>query len=455
MGETTRRARLIAPVLALMVAFACAFAFAPAAFAASQDLAAGNVQVQGELRAQANGDGNGVGSDIERAVVNMPVSSFVYTGGEIAPAFTVTLDGKELRGTTDFQDMNADYWYFFENNVDVNTAATPDADKPTLVLATFSNDDPYVFVREVRFDITPANIASAAAKATNEPYTGKAVKPATVVTFNGMTLEMGKDYTVKYSKRKKIGKSSVTIVGQGNYAGTKKVPFKIVKASNKKAKFSNVKDKVFTGNKITPNVKVKYYGKTLKKNRDYTIKYKNNRNVGVATITIKGKGNLKGTYKIKFAITARSLADSKVGKSGIADQLWTSDPITPTPTMRFNGGTLQEGRDFWVDYKNNTQVSSLTSRGYATAKVYGKGNYSGTWSFNYRIVPRPIWDNYVSVWIGGGSNPVPSLYYNGRRLIEDVDYYLGERKETLTMGSIAVYGMNNYSGSRDVTYKIS
>ena len=48
---------------------------------------------------------------------------------------------------------------------------------------------------------------------------------------------------------------------------------------------------------------MKVKGKTLKKGTDYTVSYKNNTNVGTATVTITGKGNYTGTVKKTFKIT--------------------------------------------------------------------------------------------------------------------------------------------------------
>ena len=71
----------------------------------------------------------------------------------------------------------------------------------------------------------------------------------------------------------------------------------------KNAKISGVKKSyVKTGKAIKPDVKVKVSGKTLKKKRDYTVKYKKNKKRGTATITIKGKGNYSGSKKVKFKI---------------------------------------------------------------------------------------------------------------------------------------------------------
>lgn len=71
-----------------------------------------------------------------------------------------------------------------------------------------------------------------------------------------------------------------------------------------KAKVS-VSNKTYTGKEIEPTVKVKYSGNTLKKGRDYSVSYKNNRKIGTATITIKGKGKYIGSKKVTFKITPK------------------------------------------------------------------------------------------------------------------------------------------------------
>ena len=76
-----------------------------------------------------------------------------------------------------------------------------------------------------------------------------------------------------------------------------------------KATVSGIKDKTYTGNKITPSPTVKLDGKTLKKGIDYTVSYKNNKNVGTATVTITGKGSYKGTVTKTFKIKQ---ADNKL-----------------------------------------------------------------------------------------------------------------------------------------------
>ena len=77
-----------------------------------------------------------------------------------------------------------------------------------------------------------------------------------------------------------------------------------------------------------PSLNLVFNGKKLTEGRDYTVTYKNNKAVYTAkageegynakkapAITIKGKGNFKGTVSRTFVITGRSLTD--------ADGAWT------------------------------------------------------------------------------------------------------------------------------------
>lgn len=59
---------------------------------------------------------------------------------------------------------------------------------------------------------------------------------------------------------------------------------------------------VYDGKTKKPSVKVTYAGKTLKKGTDYTVTYKNNKNIGTATVEINGKGKYAGTITKKFSI---------------------------------------------------------------------------------------------------------------------------------------------------------
>lgn len=62
----------------------------------------------------------------------------------------------------------------------------------------------------------------------------------------------------------------------------------------------------YTGNPWTPEVKITDGGKKLKKGTDYTLTYKNNTEIGTASVTIKGKGNYSGKQTLTFKIVPRT-----------------------------------------------------------------------------------------------------------------------------------------------------
>lgn len=72
----------------------------------------------------------------------------------------------------------------------------------------------------------------------------------------------------------------------------------------------------YNGKKRTPKVTVKYGKKTLKKNRDYTVSYRNNQYTGKATVQIKGKGSYQGTRKLSFTIRAGKMITVKLNSCG-------------------------------------------------------------------------------------------------------------------------------------------
>lgn len=75
-----------------------------------------------------------------------------------------------------------------------------------------------------------------------------------------------------------------------------------------KVKLIEIKDQSYTGKQIKPDVTLKDGNYTLKNEIDYTVSYKNNKNVGTATVAIKGKGLYNGSISTKFNIVKKTLS---------------------------------------------------------------------------------------------------------------------------------------------------
>ena len=69
---------------------------------------------------------------------------------------------------------------------------------------------------------------------------------------------------------------------------------------------------VYDGKTKKPAVTVKINSKKLKKGRDYTVTYKNNKKVGTASVIITGKGSYKGKITKKFKINPKGTTLKKV-----------------------------------------------------------------------------------------------------------------------------------------------
>ena len=75
-----------------------------------------------------------------------------------------------------------------------------------------------------------------------------------------------------------------------------------------KTKISALKTGAFTGKPLTQALTITYGGKKLVNGRDYTLTWENNKNIGTASVTIKGKGKYNGSVTKKFRITVQKNA---------------------------------------------------------------------------------------------------------------------------------------------------
>lgn len=178
----------------------------------------------------------------------------------------------------------------------------------------------------------------------------------------------------------KPGKATITATTPDN--GTQQLTITIKPRPIADCTITGIKDKVYTGAAIKPVPTVKYNGKKLVKDTDYTVSYKNNKKVGTATVTVKGMGIYGGTQKVSFTITPRAV--SKCAVTGVEDMVYTGKAIKPLPTVKYGDKTLKKGTDYTLSYKNNKAV------GKATVTINGKGNFTGTKQVTFRIAPKAV-----------------------------------------------------------------
>ena len=132
-----------------------------------------------------------------------------------------------------------------------------------------------------------------------------------------MTLKQGTDYTLTYKNNKKAGTATVTITGKGNYAGSVKKTFKVVKGTQpltvkahaksvkqSKVAKANVSVKAFKlsgaqGAVTCKNVSSNKIARTFKVNKLGNV--------------VVPKGTKKGAYEVTLKATAKGNANYKPG----------------------------------------------------------------------------------------------------------------------------------------------
>lgn len=158
------------------------------------------------------------------------------------------------------------------------------------------------------------------------------------------------------------------------------------KTSIKKATI-NVKACTYNRKRQEPAVVVKLGKKTLKENKDFTVKYSNNINAGnAAVVTITGKGAYRDSVSKKFKISPLSIAKKGYIKLTKDSYTWNGKEAKPGvavyAAITLPGSTLvtlQNKKDYTYKYKNNKEP------GKASVIITGKGNYSGTKTIYYKI----------------------------------------------------------------------
>lgn len=158
-----------------------------------------------------------------------------------------------------------------------------------------------------------------------------------------------------------------------------------------KAKVSGLKASyVYNGKAQEPKVTVKLGSQKLKKDRDYSITYHNNKKAGTATAEINGMGDYVGTITLKFKITlpqkGAKLTDSKtkqiysVTKAGsavaFADAKNTNKTTLVIPsTIKIGGITYKVTSVANNAFKNNKKLKKVTISGNITS--IGAGAFQG------------------------------------------------------------------------------
>ena len=324
---------------------------------------------------------------------NVTAGNQVYNGAAQKPA--VVKDGTKTLAE------GTDYTISYKDNKNVGTATV-----------TVKGKGAYSGTVTKTFKITPASVKEATVSGiTAKTYTSAAVKPAPVVkmTLNGktVTLKSGTDYTVTYKNNTKVGTATVTITGKGNFKDAIKKNFEIKKASITKAAVTGLTDQGYDGTakKPAPTVKLTLASKTLtlKSGTDYTVAYKNNTNLGTATVTLTGKGNFTDTLTKTFKVVPG--LERVAGDNRYLTAYLTADELKKElGVSQFSAVIVADGRNF-PDALASAYLAKVKK---APILLTAPARFAETQNYIKKNLKAG-----GTIYIAGGPASVPEAFKNG------------------------------------------
>lgn len=371
------------------------------------------------------------------------------------------------------------YTVKYKNNTQIGTAT---------VFVKGIAESGFAGTKTATFKITGTKITKAEVM-TSKVYNASEQKPdlqvtakVKVTTKEGVKEEVvtltEEDYEVLCNRNTTdVGTVKLTIKGKGAYTGTINKNFKITAydMSGETDKEGNIKkDSLLTeenglfakkDGELTvkyvkggakPQVKLVFAGEPLTEGKDYTITYKNNKNVytlmegmkgykasKAPTIIIKGKGNFKGSISKTFVITGRTLQDSQLAVAMTVDDKAVSTKkggyISKPVLTDKDGNVLKQGKDYtapvYTMHDENGETITLGSKdkveagSVITVTVKGLGAYAGEepMTATYVITRK----NFSAIKVAKIQKP-----YTGRDvLLTERDFYNEDGSSKITIGS--------------------
>ena len=345
----------------------------------------------------------------------------IYTGEEVRPdsyELTVVVQGADKKNQTVSLVEGRDYTVSYQNNVKVGRATIVFTGiggytgtlKKTYTIKAYDLKKDQSQTQEAERKINIALEAS-------YDYAKGGCKPEPVVSFRGIPLTKGTDYTVSYQNNNAVNAGenpkkvpTVMITGKGNFTGKATATYKITQTAlsgldmkaadkvwQKKANIFATKIEIVDvdGKKLAAG---KDYEKTLVYTYEEETTLQDNagtvRKAGEAvqkkdiipagtqlrvTASAKEGGNYSGELSTTYRITKADIGKAKVK---IPAQTYTGRKIEPADQMEvaLGGQKLAEDTDYEiVSYANNV------NKGSASVTLRGIGDCGGTKTVKFTI----------------------------------------------------------------------
>lgn len=147
---------------------------------------------------------------------------------------------------------------------------------------------------------------------------------------------------------------------------------------------------VYDGTPKTPAVSVYYNGILLSENVDYSLTYSDFVIAGTAKVTVTGINSYTGSVTKEYTIKPITLNSKNLSVTFDKTSLiYNGSAVHPVMYVSFNGQPLIQDVDYKVSYSKND------APGRATVKITGIGNFAGSVSKTFIILPQKV--NSVSI----------------------------------------------------------
>lgn len=396
--------------------------------------------------------------ELDLADVKLDQTEFDYDGLQKKPKPNLKFNGNEV---------TSGYTVTYENNIHAGTAKAIIRGNECI-----TNQEPFVTgTKTVNFKINKVYRESSL----NVPQASIAYKDSITANINENKDNADVKFTVESTESTRgeaalepVANGVVTLTG--NYVGKVKLTAKLPETTDFYADeltqtiaivpktiancYSEpIPQQIYTGQPLTPEVKLSDGNYALTSPEDYTAEYKTNTKIGQATVVITGAGNYTGSKTLTFAINNASIESAKA--AAIADVTYNGSEHTPKPVLTFQGNTLTENTDYILTYTHNVNV------GEAEIRIDGIGDYSGFRTEKFRILPQNINSAAIAAFpsvtfSGEVFRPKPSVSFNGRNLEEGKDFttVYGTNTEA-GKAAVTITGQGNYIGSKSADFDIN
>ena len=371
-------------------------------------------------------------ASIKDVTATLSPTSCEYDGTPQTPSVTIIHNGKTLRNGTD-------YTLTFSNNTEPGTGSVKIVGNGNYTGSIYR----YFPITQRSLDDAVMSVSTPTVTYDGTPRT---LKPT--IKDGSEVLTEGTDYTLSYSSNVNVGTAVITAMGIGRYSGSLSGQFTIVPRDLSGASVSlDSYSFEYNGEPNFPEVSLTDNGKTLVEDKDYTLTFLDNTELGTGTVRITGKGNYTGTLNEHFTIGMRSVSACEITLS-VPNIVYDGSAKKPAPTVVYNGTEiLKEGVDYKITYSDNVNA------GTAVMTVTGIGRYSGTVSRSFEIQPKTISSGTVTlsrssfVYDGSAKSPEVTVKVGGKTLIPDTDYTAVFSSNTeIGTGTVKIEGRGNYSG---------